>query len=114
LSGSDEFPALNKWLPPHYGLLPSQATRVTEQADASGFGFSVYPRPATADYGPANEVYGVSIALPAWVERLIEASGLCPVLMEDGGWGTHQDLWTAIRAPSDGLQHDPGSPEPDR
>jgi SAM-dependent methyltransferase len=98
LSGSDEFPALTKNLVPYYGLEPSQAAQVVEAVDATGFGFSLYPRPANKDYGPANLVYGVSVALPSWVEQQISAAGLCTVLMEEGGWGKHQDLWTASAA----------------
>jgi SAM-dependent methyltransferase len=97
LSGSDEFPELVKNLTPYYGLEPSQAARVVESVNATGFGFSLYPRPVNEDYGSANPVFGVSVALPRWVEDQISAVGLCTVLMEDGGWGKHQDLWTATR-----------------
>jgi hypothetical protein len=97
LSGSNEVPVLTKNLLPHYGLNPSDAARVVSSVDATGFGFSLYPQPANEAYGEANRVYGVSIALATWVEKQIRASGLCTVLMEDGGWGKHQDLWTVIR-----------------
>ena len=87
LSGSDEYPVLNRYLPANYGLPRDRADRLVADVQRTGFGFAHY---GWADDNP----YGASISLPAWVREQLAPAGLREVLHETGGWGGHQDTWT--------------------
>jgi SAM-dependent methyltransferase len=90
LSGSDEYPVLNRLLPANYGLTRDRADALVSDVRVSGFGFAHY---ANADDSP----YGCSISLPSWVTDRVRDAGLSVVFHETGGWGGHQDVWAVTR-----------------
>ena len=91
LSGSGEYPILDRVLPANYGLPKGRADAVVAAAQQTGFGFAHYE-------GAEGNPYGASISLPAWVRERTQQAGLRVVTHEVGGWGGHQDVWTVTPA----------------
>jgi SAM-dependent methyltransferase len=94
LSGSDKYPAITKATAYRCGLADEDADRLLASVDATGFGFSHYP-------GKTGDPYGLAIAMPEWVERVLTKANLRLLAFEEGGWVGHQDLWT-VSADADG------------
>jgi hypothetical protein len=75
--------------PEYYGLEGARRRRILRDYERVGFGYVDYPD---------HSGYGISLAEPAWVCRLVmNIKGLRLVGLNEKSWDNHQDVCACVR-----------------